>query len=724
MPRYNAYGDYDDRPIEEIEVGFRGFNNRLRPGQLPKGVLAESLNGRCDINGEWQTRKGIQVKLAPFAATAFTLPFYVYADVTSSSLSGATAAVITINFAAPHGIVDQTLVGVSGITGVTPDPNGNRLATVTSTTQLTISVAGATGTAAGTATVGAPSLDDTAVNSVYGAMAFYDDANSNDDYILIAGNAEVVALNLKTNATTSIAYPVGVTISSDVDMIIFKNKVRISRDGLTSLEWDGDMSGGLAFTEVANGVYTQPISLSSTAFEITNGKAKVTTSTPATHGRAVGDVVVITDVGSSTLSADTEWTIAEVESTSVFYFYVQKPNQTSIADTKWTALVSQGLGFTHSPAPPWTVVHQKRLVAPYNYTMAGTSGSPTITDRAVRDELVFSLLSDSDTFDYIFGQFKFMSQKSDYLVGLHSFSDDQLVVFNRESIFVISNSLDLKLATVTLITNELGCLARKSIEQIGNKVVFLSDNGVYALDFQDLYNLRGQDIPLSESINTSINRINLDMSSTCQGVYFDNRYYLSAPIDGSLTNNAVFVFNFLNKEWESIDSVADDNWDYRYVLVAGDGAQRGVYVVNQQGGVHLLDASDSGNDSLITQIGGTTNSPLIAGSATTRAVTAGDLGRKKWKSWDIHLESSAVADSNADFTAITENIDSTIALGSISSFNSGVLTAAQDVSLRGRFGNPRAYAVQFKLDTTQGRPKLRAIKFNGHESFRNINKAI
>ena len=83
-----------------------------------------------------------------------------------------------------------------------------------------------------------------------------------------------------------------------------------------------------------------------------------------------------------------------------------------------------------------------------------------------------------------------------------------------------------------------------------------------------------------------------------------------------------------------------------------------------------------------------------------------------------------MADSNADFTAITENIDSTIALGSISSFNSGVLTAAQDVSLRGRFGNPRAYAVQFKLDTTQGRPKLRAIKFNGHESFRNINKAI
>ena len=720
MPRYNAYGDYDDRPIEEIEVGFRGFNNRLRPDQLPKGVLAESLNGRCDINGEWQTRKGIQVKLAPFAATAFVLPFYVYADAASSSLSGATAAVITINFAAPHGIVDQTLVGVSGITGVTPDPNGNRIATVTTTTQLTISVAGATGTAAGTATVGAPSLDDTAVNSVYGAMAFYDDANSNDDYILIAGNAEVVALNLKTNATTSIAYPVGVTISSDVDMIIFKNKVRIFRDGLTSLEWDGDMSGGLAFTEVPNGVYTQPVRLGDGGNNtvISNG---VVTVTSTAHGLSIGTSIVVTE--SSNLTIGSEYIIATVPDVDTFTFYAQHDDVVS-HNNHFSANISQGLGFTHSPAPPWAVVHQKRLVVPFNYTMEGTSGSPTITDREVRDELIFSQISSSDTFDYIYGQFKFMSGKSDYLVGLHSFSEDQLVVFNRESIFVISNSLDLKLATVTLITNELGCLARKSIEQIGNKVVFLSDNGVYALDFQDLYNLRGQDIPLSESINTSINRINLDMSSTCQGVYFDNRYYLSAPIDGSLTNNAMFVFNFLNKEWESIDSVADSNWDYRYVLVAGDGAQRGVYVVNQQGGVHLLDASDSGNDSLITQIGGTTNSPLIAGSATTRAVTAGDLGRKKWKSWDIHLESSEVADSNADFTAITENIDSTIALGSISSFNSGVLTAGEDVSLRGRFGNPRAYSVQFKLDTTQGRPKLRAIKFNGHESFRNTNKAI
>tara|TARA_R110000824_G_scaffold117470_5_gene269476 strand:+ start:2777 stop:4951 length:2175 start_codon:yes stop_codon:yes gene_type:complete len=724
MARYRSYEELDDTPVGETESALRGFNNRLRPDQLPMGILAESLNGRLDIGGEWQTRKGIQVRLAPFASAAFTLPFYLYANVNSNSLSGATAAVITINFAAPHGIVDQTLVNVSGITGVTPDPNGNRVATVTTTTALTITVAGSTGTAAGTATVGAPKIDDTAVNAVYGAMAFYDDANDNADYILIAGNTELIAFNLDTDATTTIAYPSGVTISTDVEIKQFNNKVYIWRDGLVSLEWDGDLGGGLAFTEVANGAYTQPVALSSTTFSVTNNVATITTSTPSTHGLSVGDVIVLTDEGSSGLFVDSEWVVKEVVSSSVVNFFARVANQASISDTEWTAQVSQGLGFSHLPAPPWGVVHQKRLVVPYNYTMEGTSGSPTITDREVRDELIFSLLSSSDTFDYIYGQFKFLSGKSDYIVGVHSFSDDQLVVFNRESIYVISNSLDLKTAQVNLLTNDLGCVARSTIQQVGNKLMFLSDNGVYGLDFQDLYNLRGQDVPLSESINSSIQRINPDYVNLAQGVYFDNRYYLAAPIDGSTTSNAMFVFNFLNKEWESIDSVGDTNWNYRYVLIAGDGSDRGVYVVNRNGGVHRIDVNDAGNDTIITQIGGTQNAPLIAGSATSRMVTGGDMGRKKWKSWELHVESSAGANSDATLTAITENIDGTTEIGSISSLHGSLLSQSEDISLRGRLGNPRAYGIQLKVDTTQGRPKIRAIKFNGAKTFRSTTEAI
>ena len=728
MARYQNYGELDDRPIQDLERGFKGFNNRLRPDQLPSGLLSESLNGRCDLNGEWQTRKGIKVKLAPFVASNLALPFHLYVNKSSSAVSRS-GNVIQIDFATNHAFTTSTFANVSGITGITPDPNGNRIITVVDANSISITVTGLSGTAGGTAVVGAAKLSpDSSV--IHGSMAFYDDENGNDDYVLIAGNQNAVAFNLATEVTSTIAYPDSVSIVGEVDLVQFNNKVYLFRDGATSLEWDGDMDGGMAFTFVSNGVYTQPVSLSATTFEITNGRGKVTVSTPSTHGLSVGDVIILTDIGSSGLlrtygpSKDSEWVVSEIGSSSIFYFYVRSANLSSIANTKWSANISQGLGFSNMPAPPWGRVHQKRLVVPYNYTMLGSSGSPTIASRGVKDELIFSQISSSSTFDYIYGQFKFMSGKSDYLVGVHSFSDDQLVVFNRESIYVISNSLDLKTAKVNLLTNDLGCISRNSIQQVGNSLIFLSDNGVYSLNFQDLYNLRGNDIPLSESINASIGLINPDAAYNCKSVYFDNRYYLAAPINDSLDNNALFIFNFLNKEWESIDTVSDDNWNYRYLIVAGDGSDRGVYVVNNNGGIHRLDSVDSGNDSVITQIGSLVNSPLIAGSATTRMITGGNMDRKKWKEWDVHVQSSPDANSNAEFSAITENIDGTIDLGSIKSTHGSVLDAGEDISIRSRFGSNRSYGIQFKIDTTQGRPAIKAIKFTGNSSFRSTNNAI
>ena len=75
-------------------------------------------------------------------------------------------------------------------------------------------------------------------------------------------------------------------------MIQFDNKLYIHQDGVTAMEWDGDFTGTTAFTNVPNGDFTQPVSFSSTAFEITNNVGKVTVSTPSAHGLSVGDKVV------------------------------------------------------------------------------------------------------------------------------------------------------------------------------------------------------------------------------------------------------------------------------------------------------------------------------------------------------------------------------------------------------------------------------------------------
>ena len=42
MARYDRYGALDDQIVEDLDIGFAGYNNKVRPDQLPQGVLAEA----------------------------------------------------------------------------------------------------------------------------------------------------------------------------------------------------------------------------------------------------------------------------------------------------------------------------------------------------------------------------------------------------------------------------------------------------------------------------------------------------------------------------------------------------------------------------------------------------------------------------------------------------------------------------------------------------------
>jgi hypothetical protein len=82
MPRYDKYGPQDDVTLEDLDIGFTGFNNRLRPDQLAAGMLAECNNARLDRTGSWELRNGVDSVGAPIAvgADALTLPFTLLAD--------------------------------------------------------------------------------------------------------------------------------------------------------------------------------------------------------------------------------------------------------------------------------------------------------------------------------------------------------------------------------------------------------------------------------------------------------------------------------------------------------------------------------------------------------------------------------------------------------------------------------------------------------------------
>lgn len=722
MARYSSYGNLDNRIAEDLDQGFTGFNNKLRPDQLRPGILTESNNGRMDINGEWQPRKGVELFSSPFVAGVFTLPFYLYESIPAVSSYSRAGDIVTVDFGSAHGIIDGTGVNVSGLsyTGLI-NPNGNFIATVVDSDTITYTVTGLDSTPTGTMTVTGMKIDSTAGNFIEASCEFSDPNNDSESYVAcVATNSTVLVKISDSGATTvTLTYPAGETVIEGSTVIQAFNKLYIFRKGDIAMEWDGDISSP-TFSLVGNGDYTQPVRLGDGGGNTSISDGVVTVNSTA-HGLSVGEVVVVTE-SSDALVVGASYTVASIPDANTFTFYAQYDDQAS-HNNHYSKKTSQGLGFSHMPAPEFGVYHQRRLIVPYQYDVTGTTGSAVVTDRNIVDEALFSDILDADTYDRIYGQFRFNAGAADFIVGFHSFSDDKLVVFNRNSIHIVANSLDLGSSASQLITNEVGCLARDSVQQIGNSMVFLSDNGVYGLDFIDLYNLRGQDVPLSASIEGTIKRINKAYASKAKSVYFDNRYYLAVPLDNSTTNNALLIYNFLNKQWESIDSINDPDWEYSELTVAGEGDKRSVYAINRNGGVHQYESRIDDRDLYIVQVGGTVTDSQVLSSAITRMFNLNSLDRKKWNNFDLHIQSSEDNTSDAALEAITENIDDIIDLNSISDLNGSPLAIDEDVSLRGRFGNRRAYGLQFKLTTTKGRPRLRALKVAGATSFRSLDKA-
>ena len=797
MPEYRTYAGLDDRISKDGDVGFIGFNNRMRPDQLPPNLLADAQNIRTDRRGEAQVRKGLELIVSPLSAggEALAIPFYLVADDTSVTATQTGGAVVLTNVTATN-FPSSGTVNVSGVSGLTPVVNGDRAFTKNSSTQITIADQTYSGTASGTATVKFGILNDGAVNAIYGSCAFSDPNASASQYVIFAANSKAVAVNIATGVTTDLVYPAGVTLSDSASMLQAFNKVFIFRDGNTALENNltlsiissatvtgssntanittstnhnlvtGDLvtihnlgfsttdpngsaktitrvddttftysltaSGDETYTvsstslvstdfkKVASGTYTQPIPLSLTDIDYADGIATATASTAAVATLLVGDTLTFTDAGNSTYTLGDTIVVKSIPSTTTFTFITDKADTTNKNGTVQKR-VSVGLGFSHMPAPPYAVYHERRLVMPFKFDVDASTDS--FSSRGTLDEIIASDLLDSDTYDQIYAQYRFNAGEADFNVGLHSFSEDNLMVFNRNSIHLVTNTTSLQAASARLLTNEVGCVARQSITQVGNQVIFLSDNGVYSTQFFDEYNLRGTETPLSEAINVTIKRINKAHWDKSVAVYFDNRYFLAVPLDDSTKNNAIIIYNFLNKQWESIDQVNDTDFHISNLLVVGEGDARGVYAVNDIGGVQKLDERVDGVDRIVTQIGGDSKSINVPGSLTTRQYTLGNLERKNWKQFEMHIESGASTVSNFDISAETENPDADLTLGTLSDFVGSTLAEAEDVSIRGRIGNRRGYGIQFTINNTTGRPKIRAIEADGSISFRSTNKA-
>ena len=545
------------------------------------------------------------------------------------------------------------------------------------------------------------------------------------DHGLTAGDSIVVS-GLTGGTPANGTFTVDSVTSKDTFTYIFTTS-QTQTFGVT----DGVLKAG--FTLVPGGVYTQPQVFVSTTGSVSDGVVSLTVTGNTTI--VAGDTIVVYETDIPTFSSISGQSFEVLSATTTnISFIAPVANLASIAGSQqieFGGRFSVGGGFIHQPAPPWGVYFQRRLWVPFYYAPGGTYSSPTYTDRKITDEIAVSDILDSHTFDQIANQFRITGGTADYLVAMQGFYDDKLVVLNRNSLHLISGTTgSLNDTRVTALTTEVGCLAKKSVVMKGNAMFFLSDNGVYAVEFLNDYNLRGADEPISKNIQPYIDRINKNLASNAVGVLFNNRYYLAVALDSIVGandaqgNNTILIFNFLNKGWESIDTFGAGDFIIKNIIIGSAAERNSIYAVTSVGGLHQLEVDERSNDSLVSS--GAIRSFSINSSLTTRGYALGNLDRKRFTDGQVTMQcvDGGLGEYSISFAA--EDPDNNQPIGTTTDFLGGEVLGTgsspedETGNIRFRLGGIRGYLGTLTLTRTIGSPKITSIRVTGSVTNRQI----
>ena len=499
------------------------------------------------------------------------------------------------------------------------------------------------------------------------------------------------------------------------------------------------------FTLSPGGTYTQPQVFNSSGTGVNVLDREVSLTVAGNVTLSVGDLIVIYEatVPEFTAIVGQQFQVTFASTTNI-KFFAPVANLVGVGSTgqiEFGGRFSVGGGFMHQPAAPWGVHFQRRLWVPYYYDQSGLFNAPTYNGRQITDEIAVSDILDTTTFDKIENQFRISGGTADYVVGMHGFYDDALVVLNRNSLHVVQGTLGSLLdCKVKELTSEIGCLARKSVVMRGNTMMFLSDDGVYSLEFLNDYNLRGSEEPISKNIQPYIDRINKTYASEAVGILFDNRYYLAVALDSAAGindargNNSVLVYNFKNKGWESLDTYGDSRFLIKNLLTGGAGVRNELYAITSNGGVHQLEANESSVDRLnVSNVGGELVTPTIYSSLTTRGYDLKTMERKRFTDAQINMQNLAGDTGEYDIYFTTEDPDtsarivtSNSPIGSTTQFLGGTILSpsspneAETASIRCRLAGLRGYTGTLILTRTVGSPKINSVKVAGSVTNRQI----
>jgi hypothetical protein len=188
-----------------------------------------------------------------------------------------------------------------------------------------------------------------------------------------------------------------------------------------------------------------------------------------------------------------------------------------------------------------------------------------------------------------------MENDNSPITGIYGYQE-HMTVFKNDSIWKM---VDVGISEFTLqsyapirVVNGVGCTSNSSIVEIRNKLLFLSEDGVYA------YNGTTQIEKLSDRINDYVKRITPGRRPFATACNWKSKslYLLAVSLDGATNNDHVLVYDYKNDSWWVWDDIEAVTW-----LVDEDAADtERIYFTDSVGRVFELGPSKTSNGTAIS----------------------------------------------------------------------------------------------------------------------------
>lgn len=325
-----------------------------------------------------------------------------------------------------------------------------------------------------------------------------------------------------------------------------------------------------------------------------------------------------------------------------------------------------------------------------------------------RQNLMLSDILDPDVFDPYWQSFRVGVGGNDKVMAVHPWVEGNILVFCRKSIWLAqveqypnsagdSFTIETGINRLELLTDEIGCSARRSIQTAGSFIYFLSDAGIYRLDSKLDLKLRGDTKPLSDPISDQIDQLNADVIEGSVGLFHANRYYIAVPLADATTNNGVFIYNQLNEQWETRDiyGFGVDNF-----IVSNLENERRILISNQAGKLMLLDEIEEGDQSPDSDVDVTT---AVAGRIKTRRFGFQSPTAKRF----TRVMADAILPSAGAIT-VTANLRNPDKNEVLVPGLSNTTGSSNDYSLKLPI-RQRAHFAEITIETTAARPEIRTV---------------